>query len=286
MSNENKALWGTDGSAPNPTLNSQWSVDHDGVHYPSGPTTPTIAPGHYRVQSSMRGPLLTPMEDVKDDLIPLGGSVAPSIIASIERFWGNEDRYRKYGMVYKRGVLLHGLPGGGKTAIIRLIANYVVEHGGITLVPPSVGKAKEGLRMIRSVEPNRRILVVLEDLDEIVDYEETQLLSLLDGEDQINGVVYLASTNHFDKLPSRIANRPSRFDECIEVPLPSLDVRLAYLRHSAQGQDESVLEEWAKDTDGLSIAHLKELVIGVLCLDADYASVLSRLKAMNSHDLA
>jgi hypothetical protein len=137
---------------------------------------------------------------------------------------------------------------------------------------------------VRQIEPDRNLIVVLEDLDEIIEaWGEKQILSLLDGEGQVNNVVYLATTNYPDRLGARIVNRPSRFDERIYVGMPSTAARLAYLQRIGGekfGLSTAETTKWCEDTDGFSIAHLRELIAAVLCLDQPYESVLERLRTM------
>jgi len=92
----------------------------------------------------------------------------------------------------------------------------------------------------------------------------------------------LASTNFPRKLGARIINRPSRFDDRIFVGMPSLESRLAYLKLVTADEplSEGQAEVWAHDTEGMSLAHLRELVVAVRCLEQDYAEVVERLKSM------
>lgn len=104
------------------------------------------------------------------------------------------------------------------------------------------------------------------------------------GEQQTDNLVSVATTNYPDRLGARIVNRPSRFDDRIFVGMPSETARLAYLRkttsNGSQMSDDAV-QKWARETKGLSIAHLREMVAAVLCLDQDYDDVLGRLRSMN-----
>ncbi len=136
------------------------------------------------------------------------------------------------------------------------------------------------LRFFRRIEPARPLIVVFEDVDETVGrYGEHSLLAVLDGEHQTDNVVYLATSNYPERLGARIVNRPSRFDERIKIGMPSAEARRAYLLKAIGGATVD-LHRWVTDTKELSIAHLRELVVAVLCLEQDYDSVLSRLRAM------
>lgn len=106
------------------------------------------------------------------------------------------------------------------------------------------------------------------------------MLALLDGESQISNVCNIATTNYPGKLGARIINRPSRFDERIYVGMPSPEAREVYLRNVAPEINDQTLVRWVADTDKMSVAHLKELAVAILCLDQDYDDVIKRLRSM------
>ncbi len=124
------------------------------------------------------------------------------------------------------------------------------------------------------------MVVIWEDIDTIIaNYGESQVLSILDGESQVENVVFLATTNYPERLDGRVINRPSRFDKIVKIGMPNAAARKMYL--------ESKISELVKDgidlvadTEGFSIAHLKELIISTCCQDTPVAEVLDRLKKM------
>jgi SpoVK/Ycf46/Vps4 family AAA+-type ATPase len=134
---------------------------------------------------------------------------------------------------------------------------------------------------VRRIEPERNLIVIMEDVDETIQrYGEHELLALLDGESQIANVVNVATTNYPDRLGARIVNRPSRFDERIFVDMPTPAARAVYLQKVAPQVDGATLQRWVHDTDKMSVAHLRELAAAVLCLDQNYEDVLERLRSM------
>lgn len=254
----------------------QWGVSN-GQYRPVGLTATKIEAGVYEFKHDS-GLVLCPVEVVTDDLIELPDPTCAQVLTGIEKFWTMESRYREHGMLYKRGILLYGPPGGGKTATLILLGRRLIARGGLVIM--FNGYVDDGLALLREVEPQRRIVCIMEELDNIVDSWEDEVLSLLDGETQVDGVVYVATTNHIDKLPATITNRPSRFDELIYVGMPSAQSREVYLRKVIKGLSEKQIAQWVKDTDGFSVAHLKELAAAVLCLDHPYETVLKRLREM------
>jgi AAA+ superfamily predicted ATPase len=225
--------------------------------------------GHYAVEQPL----------VADNLEILPGSCNESVVAGIRRFWNSRDLYKKHGLSYKRGVLFYGAPGAGKTATILLLCKELItNYSGAVFLCQQPQVLAELLKKLRRIEPDRPLIVVMEDLDEIIAGQgEHSILALLDGEEQIDNVVFLASTNYPERLGARIVNRPSRFDERIFVDMPSEITRRAYLEIVSKSDPlpEKELAQWVLDTNRMSIAHLRELVIAVRCLGHSYDDVIT-----------
>ena len=255
----------------------QWGVS-DGKYRPVGITAGQIKAGFYEFWDSDYGLILRPANVVTDELIELPDPTCAEVLAGIEKFWAMEERYREHGLLYKRSVGLYGPPGGGKTAKLMQLARRIIAKDGLVILFND--ETNEGLEMLRKIEPKRRVICIMEDLDEIIRGWERRVLSLLDGEAQVDGIVFMATTNYYDKLPVTLVNRPSRFDEWIEVKMPSAESRAVYLAKVAPQLTLDESARWIKDTEGFSIAHLKELAAAVLCLEHPYEQVLARLKKM------
>lgn len=263
---------------------AQWTLLGPGMFTPSGRSFTALPPGYYapavvdgRLYADAR-PLVT------DKLSVLPGSCNERVVTGIRRFWESRELYRQYGLNYKRGVLFYGPPGSGKTATVQLLCQELIQkYGGAVIVATSNTELLTMLlHKLRKIEPERSIIVVMEDIDEIIARDEHPVLALLDGEEQIDNVVYLASTNYPERLGARIVNRPSRFDERIFVDMPSDVTRRAYfeLVTASFPLSHAELERWTRDTKGMSVAHLREIVVSVRCLGNDYADVIERLKTM------
>jgi SpoVK/Ycf46/Vps4 family AAA+-type ATPase len=213
----------------------------------------------------------------------LPDSSSDHVLLSIQKFWESEAKFRRFGQIFKRGVLLWGPPGSGKTVSVLLLVEDLIQRGGIVVTAADPELTAKALSKLRQIEPKRNVICILEDIDELTDrYGEANLLSLLDGEEQIDNVVYLATTNYPERLDARLVNRPSRFDEVIKIGMPSAMARRMYIRSRLQVADlaDADLQQWVEGTDGLSIAHIRELIAAVFCLGRDYAETLDRLRAM------
>lgn len=260
----------------------QWQVLPNGCYRPGSKTIPKIPAAVYRCDADNYGPFISMIRLVSDNLMELPESSHLRVLDGIRKFWKVRKRYEKHGLVYKRGILLWGPPGGGKTVTTQLlVAELIHRHDGIVILCERPNLTIDILRILRGIEPERPLVVIMEDVDEIVQrFGEHELLAILDGEHQTSNVVYIATTNYPDRLGARIVNRPSRFDERIKIGMPTFAARGAYLAKVAKGVDSGELLKWCTDTEGLSIAHLRELVVAVVCLEQPYDSVMERLRGM------
>lgn len=261
-----------------------WEVNGDNYYeaMPPSPTVSAIPAGMYSLGQSKRGFYLEKTTLTHDDLLIIPDSPAVEILEEIKKFWLLEDEFKKRGFVHKRGMLLHGVPGTGKTATVNHLLNLVVKQcSGVALIVPSVKGTTVALDLLRKIEPDRPVIVVFEDLDSYLNDDEEDLLSLLDGQHQCNNVVFLATTNYLNKLPQRIINRPSRFDAIIKVEPPSDSARRYYLSTKEPSLTEEELSEWVVQTKDLSLAHLKELIILNRCYKIPLDKALARFAKMH-----
>lgn len=266
---------------------TQWQEHGRGL-MPSMETRPVLPAGAYTLEIAPDGyAIFVPKKIETDNLLRLPDSVSDEVISDVEHFWKMEDEYKKMGYVYKRGFMLFGPPGSGKTSTLEFIAAQLVKDGGVVFIPHvNYGVAAAMLRDFRKVEPTRRCVVITEDLDAVIENQgESEVLSLFDGESSISHVLFIATTNYIDKLPPRLVNRPSRFDRRMNISMPSPEARRVYLKHrpiSVNGKQlsEADLDCWVKETEGFSIAHLKEIIISVCLFGMTLKDAVQRMKDM------
>lgn len=246
---------------------------------PIGATVKRLDAGYYDIMSIGGGTLIFSKKTLStDSLLRLVDTKSDQVIAEIEQFWKLKERFTKFGMIHKRGFLLYGPPGSGKTSTIAIIIKKMIEADGIVINGSGchVVHLQWMLKALRQVEPERQLTVILEDLEGMV---SSSLLSMLDG-DSIDNVVFVATTNYPERLEARIVNRPSRFDQVILIGMPSREARRQYLMHCDSETTPAELESWLDITDGFSVAQLKELVIGVRCFGHTANQVVERLRSM------
>lgn len=275
---------GTEVVAPS---NEQGWAKQGNRYWTPTPTAEVLPAGVYSVGASTRiGIYLDRVTVVKDDLVPLPGMGANEVLHEIEQFFARAERYRERGVVHKRGILMVGPPGTGKTSTSELLIEMFTEKvGGIVLLGTTANIVQAGIKQIRSREPKRPIMVVIEDIDSVIRREEEEWLNLLDGKMQFDGVVFVATTNYLDKLPDRIANRPSRFDLVVTIATPPAEARAAYLAAKEPAMPADRVQEIIALSDGYSIAHLKELLILTEVYEMDLTSASERINAIIARKL-
>jgi len=247
------------------------------------PTTRTIQKlpaGMYTISRVERQIVFTQMPSKTDNLLRLPDSKSDLVINQIEKFWTLKDKFKEHGLVYKRGFLLWGPPGSGKSCTISIAIASMIKNGGlVVLIDNPAHFIADALKSFREVEPSRPLILIMEDIDELVKkFDEAGFLSLLDGELQIDNVVFIATTNYPERLDRRITNRPSRFDLIVKIDVPNDESRRLYL--DTKLTDKSQVSEWVKLTKGMSFAHLRELIVSVLCLQNPLDKEVARLRAM------
>jgi len=263
-----------------------WAVNGANF-YPCEQTSTKLPPGQYTINHDNRGFHFTQRDTKFDAFIRLPDSASDEIIAHIREFWSKEELFRKHGYLWKRGVLLWGPQGSGKTTIVQIVANEIVETGGIAVYCEHPTATAQGLAILRRIEPTRPVVVIIEDIDAVTnDYGESSLLALLDGELQVDNIVFVATTNYPKQLDKRLINRPSRFDIVRKIGMPNASAREAYLvaKNPRLGTPDAAteLQVWIKGSDKFSIAHLRELIISVEVLGQDYKYAIERLTKMNT----
>lgn len=207
-----------------------------------------------------------------DNLI-LEGDLSSELKADVRSFFEAKDLYGKYGIAWKRGILLLGPPGNGKTHAVKALVNaldvpclyvksfsaeYVSDQGNIGQV---FARARESAPCI----------LVLEDLDALINSgNRAFFLNEMDGFASNDGILTLATTNHPERLDPAILERPSRFDRKYTFNLPAVEERVRYLQLFSAGLQSELrlgdqpLRVVADATEGYSFAYLKELYLSAM----------------------
>jgi hypothetical protein len=258
---------------------TQWAITGSGVYTACATTEKKLPSGAYSIQVSESGYFFVDNPLNIDDLIDFPDSVFDKVIQEVEGFWSLGDRFKSYGFLHRRGYLFYGPAGGGKSCLTQRIIQDVIRKDGVVFICNGrTGVFSDGLKIFREVEPDRKVLCVFEDIDAIIERAgESDLLSLLDGENQVNKVVNIATTNYPERLDKRIVARPRRFDQLLKVGMPNASIRKVYFEKKLHINGDDI-EKWVAETEGLSFAALAEMVISVKCLGHDFSDSAARLK--------
>jgi transitional endoplasmic reticulum ATPase len=196
------------------------------------------------------------------------------------------DVLLRLGLEPTRGILLVGPPGTGKTLTARALAEELGVNY-IAIVGPEVlgkyyGEAEARLRSIfEKATKSAPCLIFIDEIDSLApdrskvegEVEKrlvAQLLSLMDGFAQTQGVILLAATNRPDHLDAAL-RRPGRFDREVQFRVPDRDGRLEILKIQTRAMPLDV------SVDLGAIADLSVGMVGAdlkaLCQKAAYSAL-------------
>ena len=203
--------------------------------------------------------------------------------------------YDKLGHKMPRGILLHGPSGTGKTLLAKAVAteseaNFVSVRGP-ELLSKWVGESERGIREIfRRARQASPCVVFFDEIDSIAPIRgaggETavtervvsQLLTELDGMENMHGVVVLAATNRADMIDPALL-RPGRFDKIIQIPLPDKESRKMIIQIGAK--TIPVIDD-ANDPQHVDYDKIAELTDGLS--GADVAAIANTAVSLVIHE--
>ena len=282
-----KKLAIVEGSESKLTRHLTQFIKRDDTFMPSGPIqlVDNLEPFSYKIESTMQGPIFIKTEHSTDELYMFENSGMTKILAEIKKFWTLKDNFNKLGFMHNRGILMYGPPGTGKTCLVQQVSEAMAKQGDVIFYARSLHTTTEGLKAFREVEPTRRAVVVFEDMDEYIKHDERNMLQLLDGENSMDNILFLGSTNYIERFPPRLL-RPGRFDKKVKIDYPPVEGRLTYLQHKIGHIEEAdVIQSIAEKTAGFSFGHLRELILSTFAFNEPLEKVMEELKVKSYNTL-
>ena len=197
------------------------------------------------------------------------------LIKHAEAPFKNKDLYKKLGIPPKRGIIFVGDPGNGKTLWAEAYVNEYCYDRYVKVILRnycSEGRFRFYSEIKAITEARKKgidCVLILEEIDRLInDTDRALVLNTIDGpltrQMFSGGLLILATTNHPDKVDPALINRPSRFDTIIMFNPPSEDGREIYFRNKLDKHSLNVpqkdIGKICKATDGLSYAHLNEII--------------------------
>lgn len=211
----------------------------------------------------------------------IGGlqSIKDELEEAIEWPLKHADLFAEADVKPPKGILLYGPPGTGKTMIAKAVATTseanFISIKGPELISKWVGESEKGVREVfRKARQAAPCVVFFDELDAIAprrgsegDAHVTervisQMLTELDGLEDLKGVVVIAATNRPDIIDEALL-RPGRFDRILEVPPPDKDARkqIFQIHTKKKPLDSDVkLDKLVEMTDGMTGAEIAAIV--------------------------
>lgn len=207
--------------------------------------------------------------------------------------------FNDMGLSPAKGVLMYGPPGTGKTLMAKAVANEsssnFISIKGPELLNKYVGESEKGVREIfEKARSNAPTIVFFDEIDAIAgergrgmsdsgvsERVVSQLLTELDGLEQLEDVVVIATTNRPDLIDSALL-RPGRLDRHIHVPVPDVESREAVLEVHTSNlvlADDVDIEDLATRTDGFVGADIE-----ALCREATMTATRELIKSLTPEE--
>ena len=197
-----------------------------------------------------------------EDLI-LAPALKNEIEANTVGFLNRRAKLATYGIPPRRGVILVGEPGTGKTLISKILMS---RSPGITCIvahQSGLEHSRYIYELYNLAEDLKPSIVFIEDIDLVGEKRGEglfSLLSALDGVEECRDIVTVASTNFLEVIDKALTERPSRFDRIIQLPPPSLEQRSELIRSLSQKipMDENIQDYLARRTEHYTPAQVQE----------------------------
>lgn len=271
-------------------LHVQYSIHSDGIYIPTKKSINILPTGFYNIERFDNGIIfLKNIHKNTKDLLTFPENYMPEIIEDIDFFWNNKKLFDEFKFPYKRGLLLYGPPGSGKTSVINLLTNKLInDYDGLIIESVKVNDIflissilKESFR---EIEPDRKVIVILEDIESYLINKGTrkELLNLLDGNDSIENVIFLATTNFINEVEEAVLSRPSRFYRTYLIDFPSAANRKFFFEQTLKDKNIKThnIDKLVSLTEGFTIDYMKELIILVFLYNKDLDESVKLLKNM------
>lgn len=254
-----------------------------------------IKPGVWTIANGPTGLLLKKIELRTHNLLETASNTS-LIQKEAKIFFSKLDIYKKFKKDPKRSILLYSQPGMGKSSTISKISlEFLQEDEGTVVIfwdTSDIG-ANHVSKFLSTgskfSSKATRMLFIMEDIGggNAEDYHgpktaDASLLELLDGASVSFKLptFIIATTNTPENLLKSLADRPGRFDQMFQLLGPEADERVKLAEHisghTLTEDQKNALK--SKDADGLSIAHISEIIIRAELHDKTYAEVIKEMK--------
>lgn len=205
-------------------------------------------------------------------------STIVEVMKDIYTFFQEDTKkmYEKMDIAYKRGIILYGDPGNGKSAMIREIVRNIPRITKI-IINPNIDNVTRVLNnLVRSLD-DRQAIVVIEDIDSLItERNRSEFLNILDGVEVKSGLFFIGTTNYPDRIDPAFMNRSGRFDRMYKIDNPTEETRRLFFQSRGiaevlseykvsnnkkiSNDENAIVELFVKHSHDLPMANLKELM--------------------------
>jgi len=245
------------------------------------------------VRPSALREVLIEKPDVKwNDVGGLEG-VKQELIEAVEWPLKHPESFRRMGVKPPKGILVYGAPGTGKTLLAKAVANEsnanFISVKGPEMLSKWVGESEKAVREVfKKARQTSPTIIFFDEIDSLAPrrgmheggshVNETvvnQLLTEMDGLEEMNDVVIIAATNRPDIIDTSLL-RPGRFDRIILAPAPDEKSRLEIFKVHTNGMPIKgvKMEELAAKTEGYVGADIE-----AVCREAAILALRKDIKA-------
>ncbi len=210
------------------------------------------------------------IQSVERDQLVLPAAMLAMLERNTVQFVQQRARLLKLGQSSRKGLLLYGPPGNGKTHTIHYLIRRLQGHTTLLVAGEQLGEIGEYMSLARLLQPS---IIVLEDVD-LIARDRAQmnnpcqesllnkLLNEMDGLKPDAELLFILTTNRPEALEEALSDRPGRVDQAIEFPMPDEAGRrkLIQLYANAVTLPENVVAGIVERTEGVSAAFIKELM--------------------------
>jgi len=202
-----------------------------------------------------------------------------SILESMKSFFEKEKTYKENNMMFKRGLLLYGPPGNGKTSLIKNIISDN-KNAYVIIIDCSKGFSSLILSFLRTQTKDYKKIIIFEDIDMLDSVFFNSIRNFMDGIDGLENCYYIATCNDTTKVDRALLDRPGRFDEYILIDNPDEELRKKLLKLYFNDYEfsEEELNKFNKLTEGFCGSHFKELKIKTVLYDYSIEEAIKKIK--------
>jgi predicted AAA+ superfamily ATPase len=202
----------------------------------------------------------------------------------VDTFYNNRDFYFKNNLPRKRGIIIHGPHGNGKTTAIKnIVSKYSDSYRVIIDCKMFNYDLSDFLLDVFPEDGNK--IIIFEDVESISEGDDisygkrSSFLNFIDGAKTLNNTLFIATTNYPELIDKALIDRPSRFDKIYQIDLPNSSSRKKFLlKYFPDLHKDPNLEDYVDKTKDFSGAYFKELFILVGIQKCSIEEAISDLK--------